>query len=374
MALIPVYENYTNDKLVFAMGSAEQNGHTFGWQFGNYQLRGANAIREELLPDEEPLPNPLWPEEMEPSSIFFGGTDPGRFVPTYMIYSADVRPDVYLITQNALADDTYMSVERDLYGDEIWIPSKNDSAEAFNIYVSEVQSGKRQANADLRIENGRVHVTGTKSVMEVNGILVKKMFDHERLRHAFYVEEDVVIPWMYDYLTPHGLIMKINANENAMTDAIVRGDMDFWDWYTRRLLHDPAFRRDFAAQKTFSRLRASIAGLYANIGKKAEGSGPLEKYNVLAATAFREAVTLYPGFPETSRRYITEHLALTGKRDAILDIVRHIGRVDPNNESMADFKEKPLAGTESQRNTVISPDRASRGSNPNTNLPNTANR
>ena len=48
-ALSPVYENYTNDRLVFAMGSAEQNGHTFGWQFGNYQLRGANAIREELV-------------------------------------------------------------------------------------------------------------------------------------------------------------------------------------------------------------------------------------------------------------------------------------------------------------------------------------
>ena len=111
-----------NDRLVFELGSAEQNGHTFGWQFGNYQLRGANAIREELSKDEEPLPNPQWPAEMEPHAIFFGGTDPGRFVPTYMIYSALFRPDVYLITQNALADDTYMSVERDLYGDEIWIP------------------------------------------------------------------------------------------------------------------------------------------------------------------------------------------------------------------------------------------------------------
>ena len=378
MGLIPVCKNYADEQLVFTLGAAEQNGHTFGWQFGNYLLRGAHAIREELSPDEEPLPNPLWPEEMEPSSIFFGGSDPGRFVPTYMVHSANVRPDVYIFSQNPLVDDTYTRAQRDLYGDTIWTPSEGDRSDAFYEYVqlvkNEVLEGKRETNDDIRVENGRVHVTGTKSVMEVNGILVKKMFDHERLRHAFYVEEDVVIPWMYDYLTPHGLIMKINANENAMTDAIVRGDMDFWDWYTRRLLHDPAFRRDFAAQKTFSRLRASIAGLYANIGKKAEGSGPLEKYNVLAATAFREAVTLYPGFPETSRRYITEHLALTGKRDAILDIVRHIGRVDPNNESMADFKEKPLAGTESQRNTVISPDRASRGSNPNTNLPNTANR
>ena len=63
------------------------------------------------------------PTPMETNAIFFGGTDPGRFVPTYMIYSAKVRPDIYLITQNALADNTYMNVMRDLYGDQIWIPT-----------------------------------------------------------------------------------------------------------------------------------------------------------------------------------------------------------------------------------------------------------
>ena len=324
VALIPIYENYTNDKLVFAMGAAEQNGHTFGWQFGNYQLRGANAIREELSPDEEPLPNPLWPEEMEPSAVFFGGTDPGRFVPTYMIYSANVRPDVYLITQNALADDTYMSVERDLYGDEIWIPSKDDSAEAFNIYVNEVQSGKRRANGDLVVENGRVQVNGALGVMEINGILTKMMFDHERTRRAFYVEESYAIPWMYDYLTPHGLIMKINANPNSMNDAIARNDMEFWDWYTRRLLKDPAFRRDFAAQKSFSKLRTAIAGLYAR------------KNLPRALQAFQEAVALYPASPEATLRYIQEGLLYNDKWDAILDILTYLDRVDPNSDRIKD--------------------------------------
>ncbi|MBQ4198428.1 MAG: DUF2723 domain-containing protein [Kiritimatiellae bacterium] len=343
IALIPIYENYMNDKLVFAMGSAEQNGHTFGWQFGNYQLRGANAIREELSPDEEPLPNPLWPEEMEPSSIFFGGTDPGRFVPTYMIYSANVRPDVYLITQNALADDTYMSVERDLYGDEIWIPSKEDSAEAFNIYVSEVQSGKRPKNGDLRIENGRVQVTGALGVMEINGILTKMMFDHERLRHAFYVEESYVIQWMYDYLTPHGLIMKINADKGKLDEATARDDMEFWDWYTRRLLLDPAFRRDFAAQKSFSKLRAAIAGLYADSRTRSRTDGDFQKYSNLAAQAFREAVALYPASPEATFRYISEILGLGSKWDAILDMVGYTDRVDPNNHRTTDVKKHALA-------------------------------
>ena len=349
VAAIPVYENYTNDRLVFEMGAAEQNGHTFGWQFGNYQLRGANAIREELLPDEEPLPNPLWPEEMEPSSIFFGGTDPGRFVPTYMIYSADVRPDVYLITQNALADDTYMSVERDLYGDEIWIPSKNDSAEAFNIYVTEVQSGKRRANGDLRIENGRVQVTGALGVMEINGILTKMMFDHERLRHSFYVEESYVIQWMYDYLTPHGLIMKINPEVNALDDAIVRNDMEFWDWYTRRLLRDPAFRRDFPAQKGFSKLRAAIAGLYANRRNSAHKDGDFRKYGNLSAQAFREAVSLYPASPEATFRYIQEILGIASKWDVILDMVDYTDRVDPNNVRTKDIGKNARAARDATR-------------------------
>ncbi len=317
---IPVYENYTNDKLVFAMGSAEQNGHTFGWQFGAYQLEGANSIRNELDANEEPLPNPQWPEPMEQSAIFFGGTDPGRFVPTYMIYAADFRPDVYLITQNALADDTYMSVERDLYGDEIWIPSKEDSAESFNIYVNEVQSGKRQANGDLRIENGRVQVTGALGVMEINGILTKMMFDHERLRHAFYVEESYVIQWMYPYLTPHGLIMKINANQNSFTPEIIRNDMEFWDWYTRRLLNDPAFRRDFPAQKSFSKLRAAIAGLYSRTGRINE-----------ADQSFREACLLYPASPEASFRYIQELLLPMNKWNIVYDILDYTDRVDPNS-------------------------------------------
>ena len=340
-SLIPIYENYTNDRLVFELGSAEQNGHTFGWQFGAWQLDGAEEIRDELIADEEPLPNPLWPESMEPHSIFFGGTDPGRFVPTYMIYSANFRPDVYLITQNALADDTYMSVERDLYGDEIWIPSKEDSADSFQIYVEEVQSGKRNANADLKIENGRVQVTGALGVMEINGILTKMMFDHERLRHAFYVEESYVIKWMYPYLSPHGLIMKINKDQNPITPQILQNDADFWDWYVRRLLKDKAFRRDFPAQKSFSKLRAAIAGLYSNTGRYRE-----------AEQAFREAVLLYPASPEASFRYIQEVLLPLNKWNTVEDILDYTDRVDPNNtrtKAMRGYTERMRSLTEQIR-------------------------
>ena len=320
-ALIPIYENYTNDDLMTAMGSAEQNGHTFGWQFGNYQLRGAEAIREELSPDEEPLPNPLYPAPMDNGAVFFGGTDPGRFVPTYMIYSANVRPDIYLITQNALADDTYMSVERDLYGDEIWIPSKDDCAVAFGKFFRDTRSGKRQQSGEVKSENGRIQVTGAQEVMGINSILSEMMFRKERLRRSFYVEESYQIDWMFPYLEPHGLIMKIRPKAAVIPQSRILDDMEFWDWYTRRLLKDPALRRDFAAQKAFSKLRTAIAGLYSRQG-----------FASAAARAFREAVLIYPLSPESTFRYIQEELLPTRKFDVIEDMLAYTDRRDPKNK------------------------------------------
>ncbi len=331
--IYPLVDNYCGNyrlgvnEIAFKLGGSEQNGHTFGWQFGAYQLDGAKAIREQIVADEEPLPDPDWPEPMEPFSIFFGGTDPGRFVPTYMIYSADFRPDVYLITQNALADGTYMSVERDLYGDEIWIPSTDDSAEAFNIYVDEVQRGVRPANGDLQIMNGRVQVTGALGVMEINGILTKMMFDHDRLRHSFYVEESYVIPWMYPYLSPHGLIMKINANPTPYDPKTAAKDRDFWDWYTRRLLSDPMYRRDFAGQKSFSKLRAAIAGLYLRQGRRAE-----------SANAYREACLLYPASPEATFRYAQDILLPSRRWDVSGELMDYTDHLDPNNKRTANLR------------------------------------
>ena len=326
---IPVLQNYIDDdfsakigvnEIVHKFGGSEQNGHTFGWQFGAYQLDGCKAIREQITADEEPLPDPAWPEPMEPYSIFFGGTDPGRFVPTYMIYAADFRNDVYLITQNALADETYMSVQRDLYGDEIWIPAREDSAAAFERYVDEVRRGVRQANGDLRIENGRVQVTGALGVMEINSILTQMMFEHDRLRHAFYVEESYPIKWMYPYLSPHGLIMKLNADATPYSPQTAEKDRDFWDWYSKRLLEDPMYVRDFAAQKSFSKLRAALAGLYA------AQSRPVD-----AANAYREAMLLYPPSPEASMRYATDMLLPLGRLGAVAELMDYIDLLDPNN-------------------------------------------
>ncbi|MFO7871608.1 MAG: DUF2723 domain-containing protein [Kiritimatiellia bacterium] len=323
LPLAPILKNAYDREIRKVYGGAEQRGHDYGWQFGNYQLRGAEAVSEELNTENEPLPNPEYPPPMELDAIFYGGTDPGRFVPTYMIYSARVREDVYLITQNALADKTYLNVMRDLYGDRIWIAAPPDSAEAFREYV---QSRRRAGDNSVTFADGRVQVSGAAQVMEINGIIARKMFEHNKHKHAFYIEESYVIRWMHPYLEPHGLIMKINPEPINLTRRMVRNDMEFWDWYTRCLTADIEFLRDITARKSFSKLRGAIAGLYSHKGKPR-----------MSEQAYHEALLIYPLSPEANLRLAQEVYMVQHRFQDARNVVEEFLYHDPNNTGAKQF-------------------------------------
>ena len=344
LPLVLVWQNGYDKTQLLILGGAEQHGHDFGWQFGHWELRGVNGIRDDFAFKRDPAefeemwksyPTPDYPPEMTTNAIFFGGTDPGRFVPTYMIYSAKCRADVYLITQNALADNTYMNVMRDLYGDTIWIPSQQDSNFAFQRYVEDVQAGRIPAGAAVSVENGRVSVQGVAGVMMINGILAQMIFEKNKHQHEFYVEESYVIPWMYPYLTPHGLIMKINRDTlPEIPPDLVQKDHAFWAWYAKYLLDNPKFTRDVVARKTFSKLRSAIAGLYAWRG--AQDSPRRQEMYQEAEFAFRQAIDLYPLSPEANFRLadiFMQQRRFTDARQLIEDFLKQ----DKHNDRVADF-------------------------------------
>jgi tetratricopeptide (TPR) repeat protein len=187
--------------------------------------------------------------------------------------------------------------------------------------VHEVESGKRPRNADLVIENNRVQVSGALGVMEINGILCDMIFKNNIARHDFYIEESYVISWMFPYLAPHGLIMQIRQERGPIPPENMQDDMEFWDWYTRRLMRDERFRRDIVAQKSFSKLRSAIGGLYAYNGARAN-----------AEQAFQEARILYPVSPEANFRLVQEILLQQGRFDEAYDIIDTYNKADYNNE------------------------------------------
>lgn len=250
-------------------------------------------------------------------SIYFGGTDYGRFVITAVNALKDVPP-LFVLTQNALADDTYVSHLRAVYGDQIWIPSKDESAGAFHQYVAEVKSGKRAANADLSIKDGKVTVSGAMGVMEINGIICEMIFEHNKGSHDFFVEESYVIPWMNPYLEPHGLILKLNKEPiDHLSDEVVARDRVFWKDYEATLNGESSFADNREAKKAFSKLRSAIAGLYAYRKMYAE-----------AEDAFRQAVRLCPGSPESNFR-LAQMLEEQGRTKDAADVMTTFVESDP---------------------------------------------
>jgi tetratricopeptide (TPR) repeat protein len=228
---------------------------------------------------------------MPKGSIYFGGTDYGRFAITAANAVTNPAP-VFCITQNALADSTYMAHLRAIFGDDLWIPQIQDSSRAFQQYVEDVQAGKRKANAELKIQDGRIQVAGVLGVMEINGILARMIFEHNGDAHDIFVEESYPIDWMYPYLEPHGLIMKLNTKPlDKLPDEMVKRDMEFWRNCVGNLRKEPVFAFNREAQNAFSKLRCAIAGIY--VYRKRYGD---------AEAAFMQAMELCPASPEVNVR------------------------------------------------------------------------
>ena len=306
----PLIANFTNEDLIRRFGAAEQMGHDFGWQFGAYMLEGAQAIRAELEVDEEPLPDPFWPPPMEQGAILFGGTDPGRFVPTYMVHAVGYRPDIHVLTQGALADPTYMAATHDLYGKRLRLPTEEEQ----NAIVAEclVQSGR--LNDAL---GASVQINDAATIWQINGALARFIVERNP-DSPIYVEESMRIPWMENLLEPAGLAMHLRR-EGGRLGALADRDADFWDWMTRRLVTREAYRRDFAAKKSFSGLRAAIAGLYARHG-----------YFDRADKAYQDAFALYPESSQVVSGIASGSLVPQGRFTEALRLIRAYRAMDPN--------------------------------------------
>lgn len=226
---------------------------------------------------------------MPKGSVYFGGTDDGRFIITAVNALKNPTP-IFCITQNALRDATYVAYLRAHYGQDIWIPEEADADRAVQRYVEKVRNGKRPQDAGIKIVNGKPTVWGTQGVMAVNGILAGMIFEHNKDTHPFYLEESYAMDWMYPYLEPHGLIMKLNPQPlDKLSEQTVTEDRKFWDGYEQRLKGRPGFGDNPHARQVFSKLRSAIAGLYV-----------FRKRYDEAGYAFQQAIRLYPGLPEAS--------------------------------------------------------------------------
>ena len=294
---------------------------------------------------------------------------------------------------------------------EIYSATPDDSQRCFQEYMADAQRRKQAGQLkggeivdfvrDPASGQERVQVSGQVAVMNINGLITKVIFDHNP-KNEFFVEESFPLDWMYPYLTPFGIIMKINRQPlPSLTEEVLNRDHQFWKQYSKRLTGDiidydtplkqttdwiektylrydfngftgdRKFVHDDDAQKSFSKLRSSIGGIYAwrlnpdphvcPLEYRPKSDAEYQRVLKEADFAFRQAFAFCPYSPEAVFRYSQLLLMMRRFDDALL-VAETCLKLDPYNgqvrglvETVKGFKQQSggTAGLEQARAALV---------------------
>ena len=247
----------------------EQRGHRFGYWFGHdmftppFEDSKGNLSydrKEREAAQKDPKRARFTYPEMTRDTVLYGGTDPGRFCPTYMIFCESFikpeqrhnpdfdRRDVYLITQNALADATYLMYIRSHYNRS---NQKDPPFFAGTVdYLQGMVLGTKARNAKAQ---GQPYETGTlaklvgllqvpaKPLDSLFGETIGKSIERKRRAGSSLFEpehftnvkglaaqlqpgpkQDALSKWLHEQLTPDTRALLASGSEAALRKALAR--------------------------------------------------------------------------------------------------------------------------------------------------------
>jgi hypothetical protein len=290
-------------------------------------------------------------DSIPPGSIYFGGSDPGRFIVTALEKSQANADPFFTLTPLELADGNYLGYLRSMYGDSIYIPTDADVQKCFQAYADDAKQLENTQRHPSEVTNAtkpRFPFGGQAGATKLNALLAQILFDKNTNRE-FYLEENVPLEWMFPHLEPHGLIMKINRQPLAsLSDEVVRQDRDYWTKYVTPMIGgwlnenttvvevtafaetvflrrdfigfkgDPLFVQNDYSCRTFSRLRSSLGELYVWRAYHTTDAAEQQRMNRAADLALRQAFALCPYSRLTVYHYVNFLLSENRFADAIL--------------------------------------------------------
>ena len=308
---------------VTCLPKSTQRGHWFGWMYGH-----------DMLAD---LPK---------DSFVFGGTDPGRFVPTYMVFGESFettkrdpnfdRRDLYIVTQNALADTFYNRYIRSHYTAERpttfnWVekllgrdkaypeerltfPHREDIMALFEVLMRQYQAnpgGMPNPQTDPVALNSAV----------AEWIFLRNRDKKDGTPRHFFVEESFPMQWSYPYAIPHGLCYEINHDKlDSLPPGTAERDLAWWDDHIRKLEAVPGFRNDDLAMHSFAKLRNTGGNIYS-----------FRNMYDAAERAYKQALYMWPANTETTSNLVNLYTRLGRFKDA-RDLVAGYLPLDPNSK------------------------------------------
>lgn len=257
-------------------------------------------------------------DSLRPGMIYAGGTDPGCFIPTMLNDTSDGKRHIVL-TQNALADNTYLEYLGFLYGDQMTTLTKDDSQHAFQEYIADAQKRLQhdqqfpnepkqvRPGEDIKMIENRVQVSGQVAVMAINEKLFQTLME-KNPDASFAIEQSFPFESTYANATPLGPIMELRVRDeqNALTAERAVQSVDYWRATAQQLLADPETPDGSDPRKAYSKLVVEQAALLLN-----------RNYTAQAEEALRIANEICPSSPEAVFRYVNMLMGQNRFQDAV---------------------------------------------------------
>jgi hypothetical protein len=269
-------------------------------------------------------------DSLRPGMVYVGGTDPGRGIPELLSDTSDGEKHI-VITQNGLADPTYLEYLRSQYGDRLALPSPQDTRSAVADYVADYQQrlahdqqspdepkqvlpGERVGNSD-----NFGNWTDT-SIMAVNERIFQ-MILRANPDMPFGLEESYPLKSTYAGASTLGPIMELRAqdNQNPLTADTAGQSLAYWQDLAQQLLSDPAASGSPEWLKAYAKMVDAQANLFSSHGLNAQ-----------AEQAFRLALQMSPGLSDPVLGYVDLLLGQNRPQDA-LAVAQSAAQAQPDN-------------------------------------------
>jgi hypothetical protein len=269
---------------------------------------------------------------LRPGMVYVGGTDPGRFIPTLLNETGDGERHI-ILTQNALADNSYVDYVNFQYRDRMATLTPEESKKAFEDYLSDAQQRythdqnfpneprQLRPGEDIRMEGERVNVSGQIAVMSINELLFKAIMT-KNPDMTFAMEQSFPLLSTYAQAAPLGPVMELRVTDeqNALNSQRAGQAVDYWRSTAQQFVSEP---ESDITRMAYGKMAAEQAALLLNRNFPAE-----------AEQTFRFANEIAPTNPDTVFRYVDLLMRQNRVGDAI-GVAQHAVSAAPNNKEFS---------------------------------------
>jgi RNA polymerase sigma factor (sigma-70 family) len=231
---------------------------------------------------------------LRPGMVYVGGSDNGRWIAEMLNDTSNGERHV-VITQNGLADATYLDYISVRYGDRLNMVTEEDSRGAFQNYVADAQKRLQhdkefpdepkqvRQGEDIQVRDGKAQVSGTVAVMAINERILQALMQ-KNPGLSFAAQESFPMKGTYADAIPLGPLMELRADgQNTFTADRAAQSLDYWRTTAQQVLSDPLASGSSVTLGAYSHDVNAAANLLA-----------AHNFNAEAEQAYRLASQLMP--------------------------------------------------------------------------------